>query len=82
MFARLLLCLAFVFPMVVSACQEEEKKDAELLFCLETQEECFTSNEDEGKDKEEGKEQLASNAEDKDPTNFPLMDENSQELIA
>lgn len=82
MFARLLLCLAFVFPMVVSACQEEEKKVAAQLSCLESPDECFTSNDDEGRDKEEGKEHLASNSEDKDPCNFPLMDENSHESVA
>ena len=64
-----------------SMAKMRKKKIKHLCLALKPRE-CFTSNEDEGKDNEEGKEQLASHYEDKDLYKTPLMDENTQELIA
>lgn len=80
MIARLLLCMAFVFPMVVGAC-EGDKKDEMLKSYFAAKEERFTTNENKEKDKEEDKERLASKEEGKDLHNFLLTDEKIQESI-
>lgn len=68
MIAKILLGLAFIYPLVVEGCQDEK-----LMPCLSTHEEYFTSDEDEEKDKEK----FASNDEDPNFCKSLLMDENT-----
>lgn len=80
MFARLLFCLAFIFPIFVGASQDAKDNDM-LLFCLEAQEEHFTSNGNEESNQEEGTERLACHDEGTIFTDRLRLEEETQESV-
>lgn len=85
---KILVCLAYVIPTILGASETEGEKVQTLISC-NVKQELFASTEDDEKtdvilpipEKEDGKDALATNDEDKEDEKLPLVEDKKPEPI-